>query len=95
MGLGTHWACGFMWRKGIYGFIVLFFFFPPVRKMFIFTAWHASWFVPSLQDGVLGMAVLGAGRGVRLGRVCVSEKGRKRAAWQAVSHLASVLHFLR
>ena len=64
MGLGTHWACGFMWRKGIYGFIVFFF---PVRKMFIFTEWHASRFVPSLWDGVLGMAVLGAGHRVKVG----------------------------
>lgn len=34
--------------------------------MFIFTEWHASQFVPSLWDGVLGLAVLGAGRGVKV-----------------------------
>lgn len=62
--------------------------------MFIFTEWHASQFVPSLWDGVLGLAVLGAGRGVKVGEF-VSEKGQGRAAWQAVSRHASVLHFLR
>lgn len=64
--------------------------------MFIFTEWHASQFVPSPWDGVLGMAVLGAGRGVRVGEcVCVSEKGWGRATWQAVSHQANGLHFFK
>lgn len=38
------------------GLLVCFF---PARKMFLFIEWHASWFVPGLWDGALGMAVLG------------------------------------
>lgn len=56
-------------------YMVILYFFLPVRKSFIFALWIVSGFVPSLWDGSAGSRAWGQD-----GRGCVLSRARKSLA---------------